>query len=147
VIIKLTIRIEENLSNNEIKERIQKAIDSENLAFVTKKLLNNADLEKISPGVGRILWNHLRTVMIMKEAQNEYDKRLQNHLDEYEQSLKKSYKIRSNIKEWMKEQLENEKVFSLRLSNLRVYLTFAIILENLRKNLKRTIYTRFMNRF
>jgi hypothetical protein len=86
-------------------------LDTENLTLINKKLLNNQDLEKISPGIGLILWNHLRTFMIMNEAQREYDKRLNNHLDEYEKSLKKSYKIRSNIKSWMEEQISNERVF------------------------------------
>jgi hypothetical protein len=85
-------------------------LDAENLNLVAKKLLNNQKLEQISPGIGQILWNHLRTVMIMNEARNDYEKCLKNHLDEYQKSLKKSYKIRSNIKTWLEEQISNEEV-------------------------------------
>lgn len=84
-----------------------------NVEYVNRifdKVLNNKDIDKISPKIGKTLVDNARSTLIMKESIEKVDKNLEKHIDEYEASLRKKYPIKSNVRDWLNECLNKERV-------------------------------------
>lgn len=101
---------EQKLSNNEISKQIKKIFFDEYFKKLNEKLLINLELEAISPGIGKLLSDHVKAQILIEQVDEEIQKEFDDHMAEYEKNLKKKYKIRSLVKEWLNDSLNEEKV-------------------------------------
>ena len=82
----------------------------EYINFLYKKIAENSKLEKLSPGISKILIDHCKSVLIVEEVTNSLKNELTNHISEYESQLRKNYKIKSRVIEWINECLNERRV-------------------------------------
>ena len=101
---------EQKLPNTEIAKQINKIFFDDFFKNLNEKLLKNAELEAISPGIGKLLSEHARAEILIRQVDEEMQKEFDDHLAEYEKNLRKKYKVRSLVKEWLSESLNEEKV-------------------------------------
>lgn len=110
---KISLFKDQGLSEHEIIERAQKILLQEYINFLYKKIAENSKLEKLSPGISKILIDHCKSVLIVEEVTNSLKNELTNHISEYESQLRKNYKIKSRVIEWINECLnERRKKFT-----------------------------------
>ena len=101
---------EQKCSNDEIVKQIKKIFFDEYLKILNEKLLTNAEIEAISPGIGKLLSEQNRAGILIRQVDEEMQTELDAHMAEYETNLKKKYKIRSLVKQWLGDCLNEEKV-------------------------------------
>jgi hypothetical protein len=73
-------------------------------------LLNDSELEAIAPGIANTLIQNAKSIIYIRKICNDVTNEMQKHLDDYEAKLKKRYKVRSLVKEWLFENINEEKV-------------------------------------
>ena len=78
--------------------------------MLINKLLNDTELENVSPGIGKVLADHLRSITIMREVNENFEQDLKEHLEKYVDTLKKQNRIRSLLYLWLWECVKEEKV-------------------------------------
>jgi hypothetical protein len=79
------------------------------MKLVNGRLLTNPQLEQISPGIGKLLVEHARSVHIVQQVCDEVDCELDKHMSEYEAKLRKQYRVKSLVREWLNDCLQDEK--------------------------------------
>lgn len=102
-IIKFLINfIDEGFDNSKIIQNVSKIVFDEYMKIINKKLIQHKELEKISPGIAKLLIDQASSVIIMQNIdENIYNQRIE-HLKNYEENLKKKHKIKSLIYDWCK---------------------------------------------
>lgn len=80
------------------------------MAIVYKKILNSPELKRLSPDLAQLLIERVKTVIIIKDVLSEIEKEMDEHLNDFAEKLKKSYKLRSLIQAWMSDSIEKERV-------------------------------------
>lgn len=78
--------------------------------MLINKLFNDTELENVSPGIGKVLADHLRSITIMREVNENFEQDLKEHLEKYVDTLKKQNRIRSLLYLWLWECVKEEKV-------------------------------------
>lgn len=68
-------------------------------------------LEQVSPGIAKLLMDQSKSVLIMQDICDQLEKELNDHLEKYEAKLKKDYRIKSLVSDWLYDCIEKEKVF------------------------------------
>ena len=90
-------------TNEEIEKRTNKYLIEHYLKDLYQSILENSQLENISPGIGRMLCEHAQAGIIMHEEQNRLNLEMKNHIDTFSEKLKKKNKVKSLISEWLVE--------------------------------------------
>ena len=100
------------MSNQEIIEKTTQILFNEFFKCLSEKLLNDSELESIAPGIANTLIQNAKSVIYIRQICNDVTNEMQKHLDDYEVKLKKRYKVRSLVKDWLYENINEEKVFN-----------------------------------
>jgi hypothetical protein len=101
--------IAEGKSDKSIKDLVSDRVMNEYVEKLEKRLAKNDALEEISPGLGQLLSTQMRTVVVMQQVKEHIEIEMQEALDKYRDELKKKYKIRSLIHEWLNDLVDQEK--------------------------------------
>ena len=96
-------------TESEIKAKTYDILMNEYMSYVNERLLSDKRLEQVSPGIGKLLSEHSRAVLIVKQTQQELDSAFNCHIETFTQKLKRDYSIRSRVSEWLNECVQNEK--------------------------------------
>ena len=80
------------------------------MTFVNERLLSDKRLDQISLGVGKLLSEHSRAILLMRQIQEELDAEYDAHIEKFRNDLKQNYRIRSRVSEWFNECVQNEAV-------------------------------------
>lgn len=99
--------------------------------------MQSKELEKISPGIAKLLIDQASSVIIMKNVNEEFSKTQNEHMNQFKENLKKNYRIRSLISPWFYEQTKREEV------NITMFCFGNLIIINFncqRKNSIKKIY-------
>ncbi|UJR35359.1 hypothetical protein I4U23_028116 [Adineta vaga] len=109
---------------NEFKnEQTESILLKEDIAKCVQTQLNNeyaersfaiieqsTELEQLSPGLGRLLVAHARSILIMQSVVRKLTEDLEKHLKTIKEKLIRDHPIKSKIRRWMERQLFDEKV-------------------------------------
>ena len=76
---------------------------NEYMSYVNERLLIDKRLEQVSPGIGKLLSEHSRAVLVVKQTQQEFDAAFNVHIEKFTNKLKQDYSIRSRVNEWLNE--------------------------------------------
>jgi len=82
----------------------------EYMSYVNERLLTDQRLERISPGIGKLLSEHSRAVLLVQQIQEELQDEFKAHIEKYTNDLKKNYRIRARVSEWLNECVQKETV-------------------------------------
>ena len=82
--------------------------------MLISKLLNDTELENLSPGIGKVLADHVRSITIMQEVYAKFELDLKEHLENYSETLKKQYRIKSLLSRWVSDCVREENVILTR---------------------------------
>ncbi|KAH3866809.1 hypothetical protein DPMN_029932, partial [Dreissena polymorpha] len=105
---KLILKLKgDGLTNEEISKRVNEMVKEEYLHRVYKAILNNAELESVEVGIGAVLVQQAKAVMLMKKAIVNIETKMQSHKGQLLAHLKKAYPVKSRIKGWVNEQTQN----------------------------------------
>lgn len=72
--------------------------------------MNNPKLENISPGIGKLLCQHAQAVRLIEQVCDEIMNEFSVHMDTYEEKIRKDYRIKSLVNDWLQECLDTERV-------------------------------------
>jgi len=78
--------------------------------LIYKKIIASSELEAMCPGLGQLLVERAKTILIIEQVLDELNTEMNDHLNKFRSNLEKNYKIRSLISKWIDEQLNNEEV-------------------------------------
>lgn len=98
----------EQLTNSEIITKSRDALKEEWYRILFENILSNEDLEDIAPGIGKTLCDLAKALNIMKAEKERFYNDKQDHLNAYREELKKNYRIRSSVNEWVANCLQDE---------------------------------------
>ncbi|CAH1793364.1 unnamed protein product [Owenia fusiformis] len=103
---------DQNLSNKKLTEVVNRKIGEEYLRRVFSAILENPELELVQSGIGKLLVEHAKTVIIMRQALENIRLQLFQHKKQLQEHLEKDFPVRSRIPAWMhQQQQEFEKEF------------------------------------
>ena len=80
------------------------------MAYVHERLLSEPRLEKLSPGLGKLLSEHARAVLLLQETQEELNAQFVAHIEKFRQDLIKKYSVRSRVTQWLNDRVKDETV-------------------------------------
>ncbi len=100
----------QQFSNEEIASRTRKVLFKEYMKILDNKLKINSSLERITPGLGTLLSDQAKTVLLIQEIMEQIEKDFSDHIQNFENGLRKKYKIKSQVSEWLYECTEVERV-------------------------------------
>ena len=95
--------------DSEIIEEASRCLFDHYVAVVCERVASSDELEQLSPGVGQVLVDHLRAVLIVRRVCARGQEDLVNHMSQFEAQLCRKYKIRSRIRQWLNEHMDNER--------------------------------------
>ena len=98
-----------NMSNSEIEHEANKRISSEYVRRVCEAIHESEDLDKIGPGISRLLTDQVRAGVIYQEALEATEQILNKRQAEEERFLKEQFPIRSKIHSWLTQRLMKRK--------------------------------------
>jgi hypothetical protein len=111
------LKLGEGLSDHKIKLLVQEKLMAEYVKRLEAKLLTDVKLEKVSPGLGKLLNMQLRTVLILQQMRDQVKRDLENRLETYRAELREKHKIKSRISEWLEDLVETERVCKKNISS------------------------------
>ena len=93
------------------------------MSYVNERLLTDKRLEQqvFSPGIGKLLSEHSRAVLIVKQTQQELDAAFNCHIETFTQKLKQDYSIRSRVNEWLNQCVQNERENYAKVNKFKVH--------------------------
>ena len=97
-------------SEAEIKKQTYATLLNEYMAYVHERLLSEPRLEKLSPGLGKLLSEHARAVLLLQETQEELNAQFVAHIEKFRQDLIKKYSVRSRVTQWLNDRVKDETV-------------------------------------
>ncbi|XP_052759604.1 uncharacterized protein LOC128202638 [Mya arenaria] len=100
----------EGLTNEEISMRVNEAVREEYLRRVYKAILSNAEMEAVEQGIGQLLVDEAKAVILMKKATENIETKMHTHKQELLNHLKKAHPVKSRIPDWVSEQTRNFEV-------------------------------------
>jgi hypothetical protein len=100
----------QNLSETEIRTQTEQLLFNEYTNYVHAKILSNKTLETLSPGIGKLISNHIKTILIIRDICKQFRNELDDHLKKFESELRQKHRIKSLISDWINEAVLNEKV-------------------------------------
>jgi hypothetical protein len=135
------LKAECSWTESEIKKITYDSMMKLYMTFVNERLLNDKRLDQISLGIGKLLSEHSRAILLMRQIQEELDAEYDAHIEKFRNDLKQNYRIRSRVSEWLNECVQNEAV-------KKPFIIFFFDFNNLncnfskRKNLIKPTHTR-----
>lgn len=100
---------DDGLSDEEAAKNTYEKLEKEYTKRVLNDIMNDKQLERISPGIGKLLCDQFRAVTVVDRTCQQLSKEMADHLAEYEKKLKKEHRFRSLIQEWISEKIGQEK--------------------------------------
>ncbi|XP_059139647.1 uncharacterized protein LOC131927817 [Physella acuta] len=97
----------QNLSNEEISEKVTEEIMDHYLTKVFNAISTNAELDILQPGLGALLVNQARSVLAMMKAKQNLQAKLDLNKEKLLKHLKDRYPIKSRINKWIEEQMRS----------------------------------------
>ncbi len=98
------------MSEREIKKRTYDLMLKDYMTHVNNLLLSDQRLELLSPGIGHLLCDHSKAVLLMGQSNENLVEEYDAHIEKYESDLKQNYRIRSRVSEWLNECVQKEGV-------------------------------------
>ena len=96
-------------TESEIKTKTYDLLMNKYMSYVNERLLTDKLLEQVSPGIGKLLSEHSRAVLLVKQTQQEFDAAFNVHIEKFTNKLRQDYSIRSRVNEWLNECVQNER--------------------------------------
>ncbi|KAK3789575.1 hypothetical protein RRG08_016254 [Elysia crispata] len=96
----------QGLSNEEISQRVTADIMSHYLDKVFTAIANNEELEGLQSGLGPLLVDQAKAVLAMIKAQQNMQKKMDEHKEKLTRHLTETFPIKSRIDAWMSEQMQ-----------------------------------------
>ena len=106
--------LDEGYSDNDIAIKTRNILQKEYTKMLISKLLNDTELEYLSPGIGKVLADHVKSITIMQEVYAKFELDLKEHLENYTETLKKQYRIKSLLNRWVSDCVREENVILIR---------------------------------
>lgn len=100
----------ENLSNEEIAKKTNEILFNEYFKSLSDKLISSSELDALAPGIGQTLVQNAKATLLVKNELDVIQNEINQHLDNYEADLKKKYRVRSLVKDWLYEAIADERV-------------------------------------
>ncbi|KAK2155090.1 hypothetical protein LSH36_249g00040 [Paralvinella palmiformis] len=97
---------DQNLSYEEITRHVNEAIKEEYLRRVFLSVQNSSELEDIQPSIGKLLVDQAVSALIMEKSLEKVREKLYKHQQEHKKMLVDNYPVRSRIKAWENERLQ-----------------------------------------
>lgn len=104
----------QNLSNEKIAEKTNEILFNQFFAKLNEKLINNFELESLAPGLAKTLIQNAKSIIFVRRICGDVAEELRKHLEEYEANLKKHYRVKSLVEDWLYECIERERVFEMK---------------------------------
>ncbi|XP_005097291.1 uncharacterized protein LOC101859401 [Aplysia californica] len=95
----------QGMSNEEISKHVSEDIMNHYLDKVFTAVATNAELDVLQPGLGQVLVDQAKAVLVMVKAQASLQQKMEQHKDQLTAHLRKTHPIKSRISTWMEEQL------------------------------------------
>ncbi|CAF5043652.1 unnamed protein product, partial [Rotaria sp. Silwood1] len=102
-------QVELGLSKEEIAKRVQNQLNIEYTERVFETIENSREIEKLSPGLGRLLVAQARSILIMKSIAEKLTEDLENHLKMTREKLIREHPIKSKITRWIDQKIFEER--------------------------------------
>ncbi|KAH9503994.1 hypothetical protein Btru_067508 [Bulinus truncatus] len=97
---------DQGLSKEEISQKVTEDVMDHYLDKVFTAISTNAELDVLQPGLGVLLVNQARSIIVMMKAQKNLQQKLEVHKQKLLKHLKETYPIKSQIDTWVKEQIQ-----------------------------------------
>ncbi|CAF5160563.1 unnamed protein product [Rotaria sp. Silwood1] len=110
LILILYEQVELGLSKEEIAKRVQNQLNIEYTERVFETIENSREIEKLSPGLGRLLVAQARSILIMKSIAEKLTEDLENHLKMTREKLIREHPIKSKITRWIDQKIFEERI-------------------------------------
>uniref|UniRef100_A0A2C9LAC5 Uncharacterized protein n=1 Tax=Biomphalaria glabrata TaxID=6526 RepID=A0A2C9LAC5_BIOGL len=96
---------DQGLTKEEISQKVTEDIMDHYLNKVFSSITTNAELDVLQPGLGALLVNQARSILVMMKAQKNVQQKLEMHKEKLMKHLQDTYPIKSRIDTWVKEQI------------------------------------------
>ncbi|CAF1139101.1 unnamed protein product [Rotaria sordida] len=103
-------QIELSLSKEEVAKRVQTQLNIEYVERVFEIIENSNEIEELSPGLGRLLVSHARSILTMKSIVQNLTDDLDKHLKTIREKLIREHPIKSKIHRWIERKLFEERI-------------------------------------
>ena len=100
---------EEGLANKEIVEKTNQVLFDEYLRLIFVAIENSQELEAVSQGIGLLLVEHAKSLIVMKSESDKLAQELSKHLASFEERLRKKYPIKSLVRDWLYDCVKEER--------------------------------------
>jgi hypothetical protein len=104
------LKAECSWTESEIQKITHDSMMNMYMTFVNERLLNDKRLDQVSLGIGKLLSEHSRAILLMRQIQEELDAEFDAHIDKFRNDLKQNYRVRSRVSEWFNDCVQNEAV-------------------------------------
>ncbi|XP_013411124.1 uncharacterized protein LOC106174227 isoform X2 [Lingula anatina] len=101
---------EQELSREEISKQLNEAVMEEYLRRVYSAILANQELERLQRGIGQLLVNQAKAILVMTRAVDRVEEKMNQHRAQLKKHLETAYPVKSRIPAWVNEQLHNFEV-------------------------------------
>ncbi len=93
-----------------IAKSTRELLMKEYLKRVLNELETNSELDAISPGIGKLLADHTKSIVIMEKVCKTLEAELNEHLDDFKRRLERAHPYKSRIGRWLHEKINEERV-------------------------------------
>lgn len=129
---------EQNLTNAEIAKMVHKRLLEEYAELLFRDIVENLELEAVDQGIGKLLCDTGRAMIIMRQESANFEEEMSNHVKSTIESMEKKHKVKSLIGGWLNKVVEAEK---RRFLEANLYTVHMRTLEKLKEaNLYQTAY-------
>ncbi|CAF3538364.1 unnamed protein product [Adineta steineri] len=103
-------QVELGLTKEEIAKRIQTQLNVEYAERAFELIENSDRIEKLSPGLGRLLVAQARSILTMRSVVEKLTEDLEKHLKTVREKLIREHPIKSKINRWIEQKLFEERI-------------------------------------
>ncbi|CAF0814063.1 unnamed protein product [Adineta steineri] len=103
-------QVELGLTKEEIAKRIQTQLNVEYAERAFELIENSDRIEKLSPGLGRLLVAQARSILTMRSVVQKLTEDLEKHLKTVREKLIREHPIKSKINRWIEQKLFEERI-------------------------------------
>ncbi|CAF4188508.1 unnamed protein product, partial [Rotaria sp. Silwood2] len=98
------------LTKEEVAKQVQTQLNTEYAERAFETIENSDEIERLSPGLGRLLVSHARSIIIMKSVVQKLTDDLEKHLKTTREQLIREHPIKSKIHRWIERKLFEERI-------------------------------------
>ncbi|CAF0762309.1 unnamed protein product [Rotaria sp. Silwood1] len=103
-------QIELGLTKEEVAKLVQTQLNIEYAERAFETIENSDEIEQLSPGLGRLLVSHARSIITMKSVVQKLTDDLEKYLKTIREKLIREHPIKSKIHRWIERKLFEERV-------------------------------------